>query len=37
MSQIAADPALAKAWMLDAAMISNVRAHGLPRRGSEES
>ncbi|WP_155335610.1 FAD-dependent oxidoreductase [Acrocarpospora corrugata] len=32
MSQIAADPALAKAWMLDAAMISNVRAHGLPPR-----
>ncbi|MFC6086905.1 FAD-dependent oxidoreductase [Sphaerisporangium aureirubrum] len=30
MSQIAADPALARAWMLDAAMISNVRAHGLP-------
>ncbi|GAA1014142.1 pentachlorophenol monooxygenase [Acrocarpospora pleiomorpha] len=35
MSQIAADPALAKEWMLDAAMISNVRAHGLPRRDSE--
>ncbi len=34
MAQIAADPALAKAWMLDAAMISNVRAHGLPPRPS---
>lgn len=33
MSETAADPARAKAWMLDAAMISNARAYDLPPRG----
>jgi len=32
MSEIAADPPRAHTWMMDAAMISNVRAHGLPPR-----
>jgi 3-(3-hydroxy-phenyl)propionate hydroxylase len=33
MSETAADPERAKAWMLDAAMISNARAYDLPPRG----
>ncbi|MEU6700562.1 NAD(P)/FAD-dependent oxidoreductase [Pseudonocardia sp. NPDC046786] len=32
MSDIAADPQRAKAWMMDAAMISNARAYDLPAR-----
>ncbi|BCB91003.1 FAD-dependent oxidoreductase [Phytohabitans suffuscus] len=34
MAGIAADPALAKEWMLEASMISNVRRHGLPERAA---
>ena len=34
MARIAADPGLAKEWMMDAAMISNVRAHDLPSRSA---
>lgn len=33
MSEMAADPERAKAWMMDAAMISNARAYDLPPRG----
>jgi 3-(3-hydroxy-phenyl)propionate hydroxylase len=32
MSAIAADPLRSKAWMMDAAMISNARAYELPPR-----
>jgi 3-(3-hydroxy-phenyl)propionate hydroxylase len=32
MSEIVADPLRAHDWMMDAAMISNVRAHDLPPR-----